>query len=85
MAIRIGGEKRGLWRAVDDEGMVLDMLVQHRRNSKAALRLLAKLEAEARRHMDQASMVLSLAFQYLAILCAALFENDLGCGRQPAA
>ena len=32
-----------LWRAVDDEGEVLDMLVQKRRNQAAALRLLRKL------------------------------------------
>ena len=32
-----------LWRAVDDEGEVLDMLVQKRRNTTAALRLLQKL------------------------------------------
>ena len=32
-----------LWRAVDDEGEVLDMLVQKRRNKHAALKLLRKL------------------------------------------
>ena len=32
-----------LWRAVDDEGTVLDDIVQHRRNTKAAMRLLRKL------------------------------------------
>ena len=32
-----------MWRAVDDEGEVLDMLVQKRRNTEAALRLLRKL------------------------------------------
>ena len=32
-----------LWRAVDDEGVVLDMLVQKRRNTHAALKLLRKL------------------------------------------
>ena len=43
MVAKITGEKHWLWRAVDDEGMVLDMLVQRRRNKKAALRLLSKL------------------------------------------
>ena len=33
----------GLWRAVDDEGEVLDVLVQKRRNKAAALKLLRKL------------------------------------------
>ena len=32
-----------LWRAVDDEGTVLDVVVQRRRNTKAAIRLLRKL------------------------------------------
>jgi len=32
-----------LWRAVDHEGEVLDMLVQRRRNRRAALRLMRKL------------------------------------------
>jgi len=32
-----------LWRAVDHEGEVLDMLVQSRRDSRAALRLMRKL------------------------------------------
>ena len=32
-----------LWRAVDCEGEVLDILVQPRRNKKAALKLLRKL------------------------------------------
>jgi transposase-like protein len=32
-----------LWRAVDDEGEVLDVLVQKRRNKHAALKLLRKL------------------------------------------
>ena len=32
-----------LWRAVDDEGEVLDLVVQRRRNMEAALRLLRRL------------------------------------------
>src|ERR1022692_4040280 len=43
MVVKIGGRLMWLWRAVDDEGEVLDMLVQRRRNKKAALRLLRKL------------------------------------------
>ncbi len=43
MVVKIGGEKRWLWRAVDDEGVVLDTLNQRRRNREAALRLLRKL------------------------------------------
>src|SRR5215510_6906340 len=43
MVIRITGERMYLWRAVDHEGEILDMLVQHRRDSRAALRLMRKL------------------------------------------
>jgi putative transposase len=43
MVVKICGKRMWLWRAVDDEGEVLDMLVQKRRNTKAAVRLLRKL------------------------------------------
>ena len=43
MVVRIRGRRMFLWRAVDDEGEVLDMLVQRRRNKYAALKLLRKL------------------------------------------
>ena len=39
----INGKRFYLWRAVDREGEVLDILVQSRRNKKAALRLMRKL------------------------------------------
>lgn len=39
---KINGKMVYLWRAVDDEGTVLDVLVQQRRNAKAAMRLLRK-------------------------------------------
>ena len=39
MVVRIAGRRMYLWRAVDHEGEVLDMLVQSRRDSRAALRL----------------------------------------------
>ncbi|QTN18330.1 IS6 family transposase [Brevundimonas sp. AJA228-03] len=39
----IGGKRMFLWRAVDDEGEVLDLLVQRRRDTEAALRLLRRL------------------------------------------
>ena len=41
--IRIAGKKHWLWRAVDQDGFVLDVLVQSRRDKKAAKRLLCKL------------------------------------------
>jgi putative transposase len=43
MVVRIAGKHMYLWRAVDHEGEVLDMLVQRRRDKRAALRLMRKL------------------------------------------
>src|SRR4029077_6880674 len=43
MVVRIVGARMYLWRAVDHEGEVLDMLVQRRRDSRAAFRLMRKL------------------------------------------
>jgi putative transposase len=43
VVISIHGEKRYLWRAVDQEGYVLDEIVQIHRNAKAARRLLTRL------------------------------------------
>lgn len=41
--IRIRGKLHYLWRAVDQDGNVLDILVQRRRNAKAAKRFFRKL------------------------------------------
>src|SRR5467141_1904392 len=43
MVVRIAGKRMYLWRAVDHEGEVLDLLVQRRRDSRAALRLMRQL------------------------------------------
>lgn len=43
MVVTIGGKRLYLWRAVDDEGEVLDLVVQSRRDTEAALRLLRRL------------------------------------------
>src|SRR4051812_23227802 len=43
MVVRIAGRQIYLWRAVDHEGEVLDILVQRRRDTRAALRLMRKL------------------------------------------
>jgi putative transposase len=43
VVITISGVKHWLWRAVDQNGMVLDILVQSRRDTQAAKRLLRKL------------------------------------------
>ena len=43
MVVRIAGQHLYLWRAVDSEGEVLDILVQRRRDKAAARRLMRKL------------------------------------------
>ena len=43
MVVRIAGETVYLWRAVDHEGEVLDVLVQRQRDKRAALKLMRKL------------------------------------------
>src|ERR671913_2170711 len=43
MVVRIGGKQMYLWRAVDAEGEVLDVLLQAKRDARAARKLLRKL------------------------------------------
>jgi putative transposase len=43
MVVSIQGRRMYLWRAVDSEGEILDMLVQPRRDKSAALKLMRKL------------------------------------------
>ena len=43
VVITIRGKKHWLWRAVDQQGFVLDVLVQNRRDRTAAQRLMRKL------------------------------------------
>jgi len=43
MVVRITGKRMYLWRAVDDEGEVPNMLVRRGRDSRVALRLMCKL------------------------------------------
>jgi putative transposase len=49
VALKIAGVKHWLWRAVDQTGIVLDVLVQRRRDKQAAKRLLRKLLEKQRR------------------------------------
>ena len=43
VVLTLGGKQHYLWRAVDQDGNVLDILVQSRRNKKAAKRFFRKL------------------------------------------
>jgi putative transposase len=72
MVVKIGGQGMYLWRAADDEGEVLDMLVQKRRNKAAALRLLRKLLKNQGVHPE------TIVTDGLASYGAA--ARELGCG-----
>ena len=51
--IRINGERHYLWRAVDQHGVVLDILVQDRRNATAAKReILPEVRHRTSRHLN---------------------------------
>ena len=43
MVCKVGGKRMYLWRAVDDEGEVLDLVMQRERDAAAALKLLRRL------------------------------------------
>ena len=46
--VSIAGKRMYLWRAVDSEGEVLDILVQSRRNKKDALKLMRKCQRRSK-------------------------------------
>ncbi len=77
MVVKIGGKRMFLWRAVDDEGEVLDMLVQERRNKVAALKLLRKLLK------NQGVRPEAIITDKLASYKAAARDLGLGDGHQP--
>ena len=43
LCVTIQGQRQYLWRAVDEDGDVIDILVQSRRNRRAAIRVFRKL------------------------------------------
>jgi putative transposase len=45
MAVRVGGKRHWLWRAVDEHGTALDVLLQERRDTAAAARFFRRLLA----------------------------------------
>ena len=50
--LTINGRRHYLWRAVDQDGNVLDILVQSRRNAVAARRFFRKVRPERGRGLD---------------------------------
>jgi putative transposase len=55
MVIVIRRKRHWLWRAVDNEGEVLDFLVQSRRNTNAAKKLMEKLKDAYTKAIDASS------------------------------
>src|SRR5271163_2009577 len=73
MVVRIAGKHMYLWRAVDHEGEVLEILVQRRRDKCAAVKLMRKL---LRKHGFAPKTVTTdklrpyrAAFQHLGLCC----------------
>ena len=48
MVVRIAGKRMYLWRAVDHEGEILDVLLQRRRDRRAAVKLSASRASRRR-------------------------------------
>ena len=73
MVVRIAGKHMYLWRAVDDEGEVLEILVQRRRNKCAAVKLMRKLLRKQgfapKTVMTDKLRSYSAAFQHLGLSC----------------
>jgi transposase-like protein len=73
MVVRIAGTRMYLWRAVDHEGEILDVLLQRRRDRRAAVKLMRKL---LRRHGFAPKRVTT---DQLRSYRAALRHLGLGC------
>ena len=73
MVVRIAGKRMYLWRAVDHEGEILDVLVQRRRDRGAAVRLMRKLmrkqDFAPKRVVTDRLRSYSAAFQHLRLSC----------------
>ena len=73
MVCAIGGERMFLWRAVDDEGEVMDMVVQKRRDTGAALKLLRRLLRN--QHVEPETIVTDGLKSYASALRAIRLED----------
>lgn len=71
--VKIGGETRYLWRAVDHEGEILDAVVTKKRDRKSAIKLVKKL---MKRHGRPASIVTDRLRSYRSAL------RELGSGQK---
>ena len=73
MVVRIAGKQMYLWRAVDHEGEVLEILVQRRRDRSAAVKLMRKLLRKQgfapKRVTTDKLRSYGAAFQHLGLSC----------------
>src|SRR5438552_10258655 len=73
MVVRIAGKRMYLWRAVDHEGEILDVLVQRRRDRRAAVKLMRKLMRKQgfapKRVVTDKLRSYGAAFQQLRLSC----------------
>src|SRR5437764_2536523 len=73
MVVRIAGKHVYLWRAVDHEGEVLEILVQRRRDRSAAIKLMRKLLRKQgfapKKVTTDKLRSYGAAFQHLALCC----------------
>jgi transposase-like protein len=73
--VKINGVRHYLWRAVDQDGTVLDILVQSKRDAKAAKRFMAKLmkkqcrEAYSEPSADLVSVIAGRRIGPLGVVC----------------
>ena len=67
MVIRIAGRRMDLWRAVDHEGEILDVLVQRRRDRHAAIKLIHKQGFAPKRVATDKLRSSCAAFQHLRL------------------
>ena len=72
--LKIGGRFQYLWRAVDQDGSVLDILVQSRRNKRAAARFFKKL---LRRMKYAPRVVVTDKLASYSAPCAELLPNTV--------
>jgi putative transposase len=77
MMVKVGGKRMWLWRAVDDEGEVLDVLLQKRRNKGAAMKLLRRLLKNTGLHPE------TITTDGLASYRAAMREMNLTKRHRP--
>ncbi len=78
--VTIQGRRQNLWRAVDQDGDMIDILVQPRRDQRAAKRFFRKPSCAKTRPTEIARQISGLAMMMLAILPCRRPKNRLTSG-----